>query len=360
MVVLFTSEFDFAQANFGDAFDSEGSFSFIATETAVVDSLGNFLRLGIDNRKGGGGERRISVFCPYWILNTTEHALRYRQDNSSAFVCGTIVSPEKDGSKPVDGSHRNHQLPISECKTIFSGAPGALALARNSKEVRAFAGEEDIPFEKRADYSFMFNFNEFGRMKLCLQLAETENGSRNSSNWSRSFPIDSIGVTQVVGMHCMDGRALEVAVSVCVPTGKLSSYTKIVQIKSRYVLINELERPIRVWQDSSVLQSAFTLTGDKAGPRSVAAPLLGPRKEKPAPYDGLFGKNFGFDDSVAGLAQTTLAQRSALYVTSAKPSQCVPFFLPDSRGERHIRFDFGGQWNLTSSIPADTTGNFGK
>ena len=49
--------------------------SGIATETTVVDSVGQRLVLRIDNYLGGGGQRRVTIYCPFWIINSTEHAL---------------------------------------------------------------------------------------------------------------------------------------------------------------------------------------------------------------------------------------------------------------------------------------------
>ena len=46
----------------------------VATETSVVDGVGQRLTLSIENTRGGGGQRRVSLFCPFWIVNTTEHA----------------------------------------------------------------------------------------------------------------------------------------------------------------------------------------------------------------------------------------------------------------------------------------------
>lgn len=54
------------------------SSSDIASSTTVVDSIGQKLTLKIDNVQGGGGQRRISIFCPFWIVNNTEHSLVYR------------------------------------------------------------------------------------------------------------------------------------------------------------------------------------------------------------------------------------------------------------------------------------------
>jgi hypothetical protein len=70
--------------------DATHFFPDIVSETSVVNTVGQRLSLNIENIRGGGGQRRISLFCPFW-LNTTEHTLRYRQEEKSkAFVSGTV------------------------------------------------------------------------------------------------------------------------------------------------------------------------------------------------------------------------------------------------------------------------------
>jgi hypothetical protein len=44
-----------------------GETETIDSETVVVDSIGQRLTLHIDNVIGGGGQRFISLFCPYWV-----------------------------------------------------------------------------------------------------------------------------------------------------------------------------------------------------------------------------------------------------------------------------------------------------
>jgi len=141
-----------------------------------------------------------------------------------------------------------------------------------------------------------------------------------------------------------------------VPPGNMSSYTKIVRLCPRYVLVNMLERPIRLWQDSSILHSSFSVSDGSF----FASNLRSENEEEPCPYDCLFGRWSGLIDRDTGISPMTLAHRSALYVTTARPSQLVPFFLPDTRSERHLRLDFGGNWRLTSSIQADVPANYGK
>lgn len=57
---------------YGDSFDADA----IDTEMVVIDSIGQRLTLHIDNVIGGGGQRFISLFCPYWV----------RQDMATLFL----------------------------------------------------------------------------------------------------------------------------------------------------------------------------------------------------------------------------------------------------------------------------------
>lgn len=192
----------------------------IEAEASVIDSVGNRLTLDIDNVRGGGGQRRISVSCPFWIVNTTEHALRYKQENSKEFVSGTVLSPEKDGSLPLSGgrAQANYDVPEPPVTgvtspgsrqnegTIFSGTPGALATSPGRcdlplDEVTQLV-DKDLPIEKLAKLAFMFNFHEglvaSGHRKIQVQLGDGTGVTRYVSDWSRGFALDSVGVTQPI------------------------------------------------------------------------------------------------------------------------------------------------------------------
>ena len=197
----------------------------VAAETAVVDSIGQRLTLNIENIRGGGGQRRIGIYCPFWIINTTQHSLRYKQEGSKSFVCGSVLDHERDGSKPVDGSTRNyvnrHQLaranrinsarhlrsqrPMNE-GTIFAGTPGALATSPGRcdlppKDLTDLI-DKDLPLDKMSNLAFMFNFHEdvlsIGNRRLTLQLAEETENVQYYSDWSRGFSLDSVGFSQIV------------------------------------------------------------------------------------------------------------------------------------------------------------------
>ena len=348
---------------------------FIATSTTVVDSIGQRLNLCIDNKKGSGGQRHITVSCPYWIVNTTEYALQYKQEKSTNLVSGSIKSANKDGSKPVDSSKRNSISDHGFHKTIFPGRPGALFGAKakvNMHEYTTLLGT-DIPLDQIANLAFMFNYGDShrfgGNERLSLKLVDPLWRSHRSSEWSRGFSLDSVGVTHVVGMHCADGRQLEVAAVVTIADGVLSKYTKIVRICPRYVLINQLPRPIRLWQDSSLVHPSRVLDASKDASRGRDHPNW---KHKPAPnkvaaavktddlalcqYDFLFGQPALLDyQPGTNMPNKTVAHESAVYITTAASNDPIPFHLPDTRADRELRVDLGPNWNLSASFPADIT-----
>ena len=197
--------------------------------------MGQRLILRIENIRGGGGQRRISLYCPFWIVNTTEHSLRYREDKEKRYVSGTVISPNKDGSMPVDGSNRHyrsryqtqsqprevrspslldHNAPFLDAvpmnsETVFAGTHGALATTPGrctlSPENISALIDQDMPLQKLAKLSFMFNFyeNGLGGEKLLVQLYDglrsIETKSLDyTSGWSSGFGLETVGFSQVI------------------------------------------------------------------------------------------------------------------------------------------------------------------
>ena len=153
-----------------------------------------------------------------------------------------------------------------------------------------------------------------------------------------------------------------------VAPGLLSGYTKIVRFTPRFVLVNYLERPVRLWQDSSLLHPLYegidhpgATAEQKGGSKWHFKDMYDP-SDAVNQYEYLFGRPAALDEEdVDGITAGTTASKSALYICTAGNSQVIPFHLPDTRGERQLRIDLGGSWNLTSSFSADHTGeNFFK
>ena len=168
-------------------------------------------------------------------------------------------------------------------------------------------------------------------------------------------------------MPCKDGRALEVSMTLTVAPGLLSGYTKIVRFTPRFVLVNYLERPIRIWQDSSLLHPLYegmdrpTAISDHKRSKWHFKGESDP-SDAVNQYEYLFGRSAALDEeNVDGITAGTTANKTALYIATAGKSDVIPFHLPDTRGERQLRIDLGGSWNLTASFSADATGeNFFK
>jgi hypothetical protein len=206
----------------------------VANETTVVDGVGQRLTLSIENIRGGGGQRRISLYSPFWLVNTTEHALLYKHDRSKSYVCGTVIGPEKDGSMPVDGSNRNYRArhrmqqstlrmaasqslldenttsfqksPMNQ-QTIFAGTYGALATSPGKcdlpPQILSKLVDHEMPVDKLSDLAFMFSFPEEGiglaNQMLSIMLYDGTGQMKYKSEWSRGFSLDSVGISQVVG-----------------------------------------------------------------------------------------------------------------------------------------------------------------
>jgi hypothetical protein len=159
------------------------------------------------------------------------------------------------------------------------------------------------------------------------------------------------------------------SVVVNVAPGFLSGYTKIVRFLPRYVIFNRLDRPIRLWQDSSIFRP---VSEDRAAASEETESNKEMRKwryssedkhhrdknrDKINQYESLYGRPATLEERpIPTIPEGTTAHRSALYITTAAPTELIPFHLPDSRGERQLRVDLGGTWNVTASIASDFPG----
>lgn len=164
-------------------------------------------------------------------------------------------------------------------------------------------------------------------------------------------------------MPCGEGRALEVSVVVQTAPGHLSGYTKIVRILPRFIAVNDLSCPIRLWQDNSSFRppSAETVV-DPANQGSAKWRFVQNKvrsdQRKVNQYESLWGRqvNISIDEQDGRAPIGTAARETAMYIASVPASAWRPFNLPDSRGDRQVRVGEGVSWNLTSSISTDVPG----
>jgi hypothetical protein len=64
----------------------------------LTDTVGQRLRLHIQNDLGGGGQRNIVIFCPYWVINTSQYTLRLKEEGSQSLPAGTVTAQRFDSS----------------------------------------------------------------------------------------------------------------------------------------------------------------------------------------------------------------------------------------------------------------------
>ena len=96
----------------------------------LVDLAGQRLRLQVVNSKGAGGQRTISVYCPYWILNTSQFTVRLREDGNPNLPAGTY-SAQGNGTKALSltedpgirSSRLNRLFRSNRLSLLVTGAP---------------------------------------------------------------------------------------------------------------------------------------------------------------------------------------------------------------------------------------------
>jgi hypothetical protein len=113
--------------------------------------------------------------------------------------------------------------------------------------------------------------------------------------------------------------------------------------------------PVRLWQDNSIFHPLSSLSGAAQGETKWR--LKQRSSEKNNIYENLWGKVAALDNDLEGkMPLVTTASQSATYIDSLDTSDLAPFVLPDTRGDRVIRFDFGGSYKLTASVSVDEEG----
>jgi hypothetical protein len=307
----------------------------------LTDSVGQRLRLQIENTVGGGGHRKLIVYCPYWIVNTSQYSLRLRNERTDSLPAGTY-NPNRDGmifssssshlphpsSSTFSGSglelndlsRKNaqrrsqnfHLIPTTTTGTtatatreekMFLGRPGPLHLHR-VKEIELDSPLRnllrDLKFDQILELSSLFNFMEssetniLGTQKVTAQLED--------STWSKAFTLESAGVNQVLSVNHPELGMLELAFKVSSAPGRWAPYTKIVRFSPRFVIVNKLNQYARVTQ-----------------------------------INGFFSENIPIDVS---------------------PGHLRPFHLPEVFGERQLAVDIEGPWMRSVPFDIDQLGTY--
>jgi hypothetical protein len=327
----------------------------------MIDSASQKVRLQLKNTLGDGGQRSLTLYAPYWIVNTSQYTVRIRSEGSDNLPAGTVTD-QVDGSRQIqhelfntnskadtddDVIHEqimrknwardvsNDSLPpISAMKrtsstgakensrvedsTVYPGNPGPVHRTRptlqSDESLLHYVGKS-LPFDDARNLAYIFNHKEnylgsSSRKSIEIQL--------ENSKWSAPISIDSIAINQYVSVHHFDELAdsststyntglleygvHEVGFRVEKGPGRLSKYTNIVRFTPRFMCMNKLPVPIALVQPSLI-----NTTGGSYVPKSMV------------------------------VAQNNLR----------------PFFLPHHFGERKISVLLAGQWHKSKPISID-------
>ncbi len=327
----------------------ESTYNFgndqVSNELSLADEKGQTLSLCISNIRGAGGQRTVTIYCPFWVVNITPYPLIFQEDSARGFVCGTKC-PSKIFTIPFsrDSMTVKDQLSaVFKCRgTVLNGSPGVLAsIDRRHMSVPLISAllSEDLPLEDLSTCCFMFNFSgEWGR-RFVLKLIDRRNPNIKSA-FSNGVSLDVI-TSQVknVSMHCDNGRELEINVVVNEAPGEMSQYTKVVRFIPKFFVANELPLPIRIWQDSSLIFRTF----------KAESKVPYNSEDVNFEYESLFGKDArenerdkntlltGTDDERRILPEETLVHSSANFIATIGENEMLPFFLPNTTADRYLR-----------------------
>jgi len=152
----------------------------------LVDEHDQRLTLGIDNERGGGGQRKISVFCEFWVVNSTEHSLLYRQEGQKSFIGGGQIQSSHQTRYGINGS--------------IARLPG---VCKSSTEDICDAIDSHLQFGDLSVNATMFSFSEelslvAGHQRICIKLSCNSRDTEYISDWSDGISLDSVGISQIV------------------------------------------------------------------------------------------------------------------------------------------------------------------
>lgn len=275
------------------------------SSVTLSDTAGQKLRLNVENIEGGGGQRHITVYCPYWIVNTSQFSFRIREEGDMELPAGTVTA-QKDGTRPVPLSSTGFDTPdpvhnVFDSNRVLRGdhldSPSRAARSLASKVFSPvfpgccgplhLASQKEIPLESnlvsllnRLSFSdlislaYMFNFKEDSNIlnsgkRVKLQL--------DDSDWSSSLSLDSVGVNQGMAIEHSSRGILEVGLRIDVAPGRLSKYTKIVRLLPRFTVVNRLPMNLKIVQPNGL--------GDESSDVDVLAGHL-----RPYHLPGMYGE----------------------------------------------------------------------
>eukprot|EP01038_Epipyxis_sp_PR26KG_P006870 gene6870-9407_t len=352
----------------------------------LTDSVGQKLRLNIENTEGGGGQRHVAIYCPYWIVNTTQYSYRIREDISRLLPAGS-VTPQLDGSRPLPGFvneveeevnaiTRDAQTDIHGTEpqpSKFRASPNKKfsKLAHPSLERVVFPGQcgqlhgnfnkeiagdsplnallQELSFSEIASLSYMFNYLEdeslLSKRKVSIQL--------DDSDWSRPFSLDSVGVNQILSINNAERGNFEIGFKISSAPGRLAKYTKIVRFLPRYIINNDLNCGLKILQPTGVAGEMFESDMSSKHVRPFHLPITYGERQLALQVDGPWHCTVPFDIDQVGTfiiqAKRKLDLASIRHVNTRGDTEYTVLLPPNKR----IGIYFETDWKEENIVVKD-------
>lgn len=311
----------------------------------LADSMGQRLRLNIENVEGGGGERHIVVYCPYWIVNTSQYCLRIREEGApkDQLPAGS-VTPTKDGTRPVAyGSVKQWPEQMGR-DTIFPGkVPPLHASHRENGQIPNDDPLRnmllDLPFEEIVKFAYMYNYPDghvLGKRRVCVQIDDSE--------WSQGFSLDSVGAPIPLSIEDPDKGLLELGYKIKVAPGRLGKYTKIVRFMPRFVIMNRLEMNIKLLQPTGFVGELCEMDVKARHFRPFHLPALFGERSLAIEVEGPWNRTVFFEIEAIGTSTLRVLHRLDLGALPHVNTRGLPDYEVSLRPEDDVGIWFETDW----------------
>lgn len=328
--------------------DDQTASTDVNTHATVVDDVGQKLHICVSSRIGGGGQRHVIVYVPFWMINLTQYSIRYAQEGArEQLPAGTLPASVKV-DKPEKAATTGFSVPNSRRPSLSLGQQLSSEHMRRERSLTQPPHEqaaEEIDEASLCSNAFMFNFNvpatsvrtnssleNSRRSKFALTRKHNASGSHggasathrrrgfasaastlftqspqlqiqiDGSEWSSSFSLDTIGVSQVLSVKHPTKGLIELGFSISFAPGARSGFTKLVRFVPRFIILNRLGHPLKLFQ------------------------ALGLNRVEP--------------------------------ITEVPPGSSRSFHLPQARAERNLQLQLSGAWEKTPPFPVDVAHDF--
>lgn len=203
----------------------------------LPDKDDGMLELQMQSEESSAAGYKLTVWCPYWVVNHTGLRLRYAADDTFAYNAFPGAAASDFPGEPFMVSQTKMAVAASACEGMAAKnriAPDNNCAALNSRGEREY-----------------------------------------ETGWSKAFSTGSVGTA---GVFCLTDKAenswkFDIGTSIKLGVGKFRR-TKVVMLHAQYAIVNQMSQPIAVRQAEADLAQVLTVQPGQT------APLYWPHRDR--------------------------------------------------------------------------------